>query len=242
MGNVKIATWNIQSGVNSKNKFTNYTNRWKYILPHSHKPLSEIGHALEKENIGVAMLTEVDGGSFRSSWKDQSKAIAKSSGLSNALFFPTYNNSLLNQGNAIISKYPIKYIANHQLPGKGEPRTIGEAKIQLPNKDITLLVTHLSTNKIVREEQINFLSKMLKHKRGPYILAGDFNAESDEELKNVTNCNCTMCSSSPTYPSWNPKKSYDHIIASKDINLKKGYIPKLLYSDHLPLISEIETK
>lgn len=126
---------------------------WKYVLPHSPDVLEGLVRAIDHEEIDVLTLSEAEGGSFRSRGINYVSWFAERTELRHHLLFPTFRRSfrgrmLTNQGNAVLSRYPLLRHENHRLPGSGEPRYLGEATIAHEASTFTVFTTHLSLQRL----------------------------------------------------------------------------------------------
>jgi endonuclease/exonuclease/phosphatase family metal-dependent hydrolase len=100
---------------------------------------------------------------------------------------------------------------------------------------------HLALSKAARGKQLEHLAELLPA-NAPFIVAGDFNTyHGEQELADfmanhgLRNANTAGL---PTYPSWNPKKQLDYILYSKEITLENFSVPRVDFSDHLPLVMD----
>ncbi|MGV8150174.1 MAG: endonuclease/exonuclease/phosphatase family protein [Candidatus Woesearchaeota archaeon] len=237
---MKLLLQNLQSGANiSKGYYQFPFLIWKYFLPHSQEPIEQIAKYITKENIDFGLFTEADAGSFRTKYIDEIALISKVSGLNYNHFFLTTNfRKVTNQGNAIVSKYPIIETKSYKLSGTGEARFLCQSTIKIKNKKITLFVTHLTLSRKERQEQLKEINNILKNTRGTKIFAGDLNIMSEDELKHIDSLK--RVSFLKTYPSWNPKMPLDNIFISEDIKKYNLSTTKIKMSDHLGLVLEFK--
>lgn len=167
------------------------------------------------------------------------------------------------QGNAILSKYKLHSKQRsfvRKRSGKlnnyaGEGRIFISAKIKIDNKTICIGTTHLSFTPNLQETaekdlEIKKLLKILKRHRKHFIFAGDLNAgESSKYVKQIEKL-LTRCDTSNT---WTTKPfSYqgfvenelnwkiDHVFTSSDLVVKNAKVMKTKFSDHLPIMAEID--
>jgi endonuclease/exonuclease/phosphatase family metal-dependent hydrolase len=237
---IKIANFNCQSGVCTTRGYLDYIlTGWKYVFPHTSENIARAGETFAKEDIDILFLTEVDGGSYRTENTDQVRLLSEKMRLK-GVFFPTYTGiGQMNQGNAIITGYEVLGTQSYRLPGRGEPRYIEEVVMSMNGKEIASLVTHLSLSKKTRKKQINYILERIKNKKTPWVLCGDFNTDDETELSGLNLCGVAACDF-PTYPSWNPKRSFDKVYVSRDFTVEKKYVlDDLIVSDHLPVIVEV---
>lgn len=206
-----------------------YWRYWNYP-----KVVQKIDNFIKAQNIDVVGLVEV-------SFPAQAEAFKKITGMEEA-GEAIYHNPFIHQGNLLLSRYPIKNYSLVMLPYHGQPRAAVKAEIETPSGAITFLITHLSLGKRTRNEQIKFLNNLCSEIKTPFILMGDFNCLNwQEELKPlVINPLLKHVNLGPTYPSWKPKRHFDHIFLSKNLAVKNAEVHnKEKFSDHLGLITEI---
>src|SRR5690606_7601427 len=83
-------------------------------------------------------------------------------------------------GNALLTRGTILHTLTHRLPGKGEPRTMLEALIELRGGVFTAYVTHLAASgrhgSVARLRQASHASRLVRRSRLPFVLASDFNS------------------------------------------------------------------
>lgn len=131
------------------------------------------------------------------------------------------------------------------------PRIITEAIIEIDNKKIRVLNTHLDKRiENVKRRQLNKLIKEIKKKKIPTIITGDFNLGIDDPLmkwflENIEKLNISRVPyNSRTFKYSKKDIAIDHIFISKHFKIKKFGIIDYKYfddfSDHYPLYAEIE--
>lgn len=149
-------------------------------------------------------------------------------------------------GNAILSKFPIRTSTNHLLPSLGEPRACLQAEIAIDDKKLTIFNTHLSLNQQERFIQLqNHILPLVRRKRNPVILSGDFNAPEDAE--ELEDCNRTLHDTYKqntghmvnTYPADDPQIRIDYIFINHYLRCSDFYIADTPASDHLPAVARI---
>jgi len=237
---MKLLLQNLQSGANISQGYYQFPFLiWKYFLPHSQEPIEILAKYMKEEQIEIGLFTEADAGSFRTKDMDETEIISRMCEFEQKHFFPTTNfRGFTNQGNAIVSKYPIIDTKMYKLPGTGEPRFLCQSTIKLKNKKINLFVTHLALSRKERQEQLKEINNIIKNIKGIKILTGDFNIQSEEELNNIEESNVKRITNLKTYPSWNPKMPLDNIFVSKEIKKYTLKTTQVKMSDHLGLVLE----
>ncbi|MCL2107628.1 MAG: endonuclease/exonuclease/phosphatase family protein [Oscillospiraceae bacterium] len=148
------------------------------------RKINEIAAEIAGAGAQIVFMQEVDCKTGRSAGKDEAKRIAEELGFAYAFFtIMEYDGGLY--GNAIFSAFPLSDAVCTPLPvpGKMEPRALGQADITIGGKPIRLFVTHLSyEDTLVRAQQFARVSKALDAAPGgSFLLGGDFNTSSYDE-------------------------------------------------------------
>ncbi len=225
---------------------------WDYHIPFpfwgsfrkTEKNFEDISDFLIKLNPDIVGLVESDGGTYRQNGKSQPVEMASKIG-GTPIFgckyhpksFITKAPVLKLQGNAVVSKIPpiksnIKYLSFG----------VKRAMLEVEYDDFVLYLVHLSLGRKARAKQLEELSRKCLSADKPVILAGDCNTFGGEEeleplirkvgLKNA-NADCM-----PTYPSSSPRMLLDFVLHSPKIKVTDLLIPRVTFSDHLPLVCD----
>jgi len=227
-----------------------------YNVHHANPPdrpgvidLDAIAAVIRREQPDVVMLQEIDVHTGRSGKTvDEAAELGRKTGL-HAYFIKGIDYDGGEYGVALLSRFEMTNRRRIPLPTdsatKGEPRVLGLATIQLPNKRaVTLACTHLDAQKasVNRHLQATEIARILKQEKLPVILAGDFNDYPDSEtlrlLRTVVEPSCQTCP--PTIPVENPKRAIDFITFTPQAAFRvveHRVIPERLASDHLPVLA-----
>lgn len=209
--------------------------------------LGEITRFLHETNPDVAGLIEVDAGSYRSGRLNQAEQIASSLG-----HYHTYRSKypessrllhripvLNKQGNAFLSRDSITREHFHYVT-RGMKRLV----IELELDRVVFLLVHLALSYRTRQEQLREIKTIVRTLHKPCIVAGDFNVFSGRtELELFMDASGLLSADpdiTPTFPSWNPKRPLDFIFHTPDISVRSFRAPRVLYSDHLPLLCDFD--
>lgn len=237
---IRIVVANIQSGIGVTKGYRQYlTSGWRYLLPHNGRGALGAGVFLKAEGADIALLTEVDAGSRRSRGVSQLETMAVEAGLGNGQFFPTRSvGSSINEGNAVLTRFPIRTHASHPLSSNVNPRVLGETVLDLGDRSLTVLVAHLALGSKPREVQLAEIAKRVKEIDGPVILGGDFNERDHRSFRLLERAGLVPVSV-PGYPSWKPLHALQVLFLSRHLALEHASVPVgARFSDHLPLIVE----
>ena len=239
-----ICTYNLQSAVATTKGIWQYPfTIWKYWLPHSDAPLEKAGLMMKREGVDIAFLVEVSGPSLQSGHKIQNDIVGNSAGLKERLFYSMKKPFRVTQeGLGLISRYPLSNPKIHPLKRGILTWYLGEATMDVNGRQVTLFVAHMALGPKVRAKQFKEMVEIIKDRKGPIVLAGDFN-ESEEEPFNMLlrETPLTQSCSVKSFPAWKPRHAFDRILLSKEFKVIEQYTPSgELVSDHLPYIVKAE--
>ena len=92
--------------------------------------------------------------------------------------------------------------------------------------------------------QLRRLYDLIAETRKPVIVAGDFNTFWGENeiylFKRAARLQSANLHGLPTYPSRAPRKELDFILYQEGIEVTSFEVPRVKFSDHLPLICDFE--
>lgn len=217
--------------------------------------LKAVADVISRESPDVVVLQEVDKYTVRSG-KDshQAKDLAVLTGMYYHFAGASFKSEG-EQGQAILSKYPIKNAESYKLPlpkaSNGETRSLAVIVVEVEGVDIVFMNVHLDhRSDSDREYQIKqVLEHTKKLEEYPIIFGGDFNMRpNNENFKLIEEQFATVVENHPlTFPQINPRTTLDYILlnkkASELFNVEKYYTVDERYaSDHLPLIIELKFK
>jgi endonuclease/exonuclease/phosphatase family metal-dependent hydrolase len=245
---VRLIFYNIRYGTGGKYK----QKPWSGYLGFTHVNLEQISNFIKDNKPDVVGLVEVDLGSYRSKGKNQAEEIAemmehyhtfKTKYADSSIMhkFPVLNK----QGNAFISK-DSKQNEQFHFFDKGMKRLV----IELECDGVSIWLVHLALSFKARHLQLSTLYSMLEKRRKenkPVIVMGDFNIflgvkELNLFLQATGLKNPCAENDILTYPSWRPKRQLDFILHTEDITVTNIQAEQVIFSDHLPLICDIEVK
>ena len=215
---------------------------WSGYLRRTGDNLSAMTEFIRSLNPDVVGLLEVDDGSYRSGKRNQAEWIGKELGhyhiyrskygeSSVAQSFPLINR----QGNAFLSRDSIEDERFHYFT-QGAKRLVIELELQ----SVNIFLVHLALGFRVRHHQLRDLYELVKNSTKPVIVAGDFNALwGDREIDlfmAATGLVSANQEGTASFPSWAPKRQLDFVLHSPDIHSQRFTMPRVNYSDHLPLV------
>lgn len=236
---LRILSYNIQAGSYNQPGYHRYvTDIWQQFLPHP-RQINNLNRIAELLNqIDIAALQEIDGGSFRSGFINQIKYLAEKAS------FPYWHQQLnrnlgklAQHSNAVLSRWQPTQITNHKLPGVIPGRGAILLKFGEGPCALIIIVVHLALSSKAQKLQLSFISEIAREYQH-VIVMGDMNCSwqklADSALIQQQHLRPANFSNN-TFPSWAPRRNIDHILVSETIAIEKVEILPIRYSDHLPI-------
>lgn len=239
---LRLLSFNIQTGVETRDFHEYVTKSWKHILPLRERVSNLNRIASLVQSYDVVGLQEVDAGSLRTGFLDQTEYLAHRAHF--PYWYKQVNRSLgkiAQISNGVLSRVQPHSVNDHKLPGL---RGRGAMLIELATNREPLLICimHLALGKRARSRQLAYISELVcEHSQ--LVVMGDFNCGSKspelQELVNATHLRLPT-EDAHTFPSWRPSRKYDHILVSESLQMKNAEVLAHTHSDHLPIAVDIE--
>lgn len=239
---LRLASFNIQTGISTSAYHQYVTGGWRHVFPSLRRVsnLDRIAKLLAP--FDLVGLQEVDGGGARSHFIVQTEYLAHHGG------FPHWHNQINRRfgnialhSNGLLSRLRPSRIDDYQLPGMPGRGALLARFGTKPASALHLCVIHLALSRRARLKQLAFVGELiagLPH----VILMGDLNcAPGSEEIQWLTRSTplCAPFCEVKTFPSWRPRVMLDHILASRDIRVNRLRALNFPCSDHLPIAMDI---
>jgi endonuclease/exonuclease/phosphatase family metal-dependent hydrolase len=245
---LRLLSYNIQVGIQTRHFADYIMASWQHLLPNQKRleNLHKISQLLKPYDL--IALQEVDGGSLRSSYINQVEYLANHAGF--PYWYHQCNRNLgkiAQHSNGLLSKIPVHKIINHKLPGLIPGRGAIEAIIGESDEKLHIINAHLSLSKRARNQQVKYLASVITNPTN-VIIMGDLNCNSEQLLQQFSLNGIELKSSeddsiennnSPTFPSWQPSRQFDHILVSPSIKIVSQSVLQDPISDHLPVVLEV---
>ena len=238
---LRLLTYNIQSGVDTKRYREYLTKGWRQLLPHRQRQLNLNRIANMLHQFDLVGLQEVDSGSLRSGFVDQTEYLAHRAGF--PYWYKQVNRSfgkLAQHSNGLLSRMRPSWITEHKLPGlPGRGAMVVE--FESNEERLAVCVIHLALGRRARARQLAYLTELVSHYRH-LVVMGDFNCDSEARefrlLADKTDLK-TPSSELKSFPSWRPVHMLDHILASSSLVIDRAQVLDYPHSDHLPISVDI---
>ena len=216
-----------------------------YVLG-SRSVLPELTTFIKSVDPDIVGLIEVDTGSIRSRKVNQAEKIASDLSM-NTSYETKYGSKSLNKLLPIVRKQGNAFMAAARVHGEtfhyfdtGIKRLI----IELEMREFAVFLVHLSLKYRHRHLQLRHLYDLVEKTQKPVIVAGDFNTFWGENeiylFKRAARLKSANVDCIPTYPSRAPRKELDFILFQEGINVTNFEVPRVRYSDHLPLVCDFD--
>jgi endonuclease/exonuclease/phosphatase family metal-dependent hydrolase len=214
----------------------------------SRKNLARITTFLRDLEPDLVGLIEVDHGSYRTGGRNQAEQLAKALGHYHTHSIKYGERSfwrhvpvVRNQGNAFLARDRIRNETFHYFD-QGMKRLV----IELELEHLVVYLVHLALGARARHQQLDTLYQLVMKTSKPFVVAGDFNMlwgerEIDMFLA-ATGLQSANKARLPTYPSKHPQRHLDFILYSKGIRVREFSVPQVTFSDHLPLVVDLDVQ
>ncbi|MGA9572691.1 MAG: endonuclease/exonuclease/phosphatase family protein [Lysobacterales bacterium] len=239
---LSLLSFNIQTGVDTKDFHEYVTKSWKHLLPLKER-ISNLNRIADLiQSYDIVGLQEVDSGSLRTGFLDQTEYLAHRARF--PYWYRQVNRSLgkiAQHSNGVLSRVRPHAVDEHKLPGlRGRGAMLVELRTN--RESLLICIMHLALGKRARKLQLGYISELVKE-YSHLVVMGDFNCGSNSgelrDLVNNTHLNLPV-EDRNTFPSWRPNRKFDHILISESLKLKKTQVLEHTHSDHLPICVEIE--
>ena len=238
---LRILSYNIQTGISSSKYHHYVTHSWKHVLPCAERigNLDSIASLLSEYDI--VGLQEVDAGSLRSGFINQTKYIAERG------HFPYWHDQtnrnlgkLAQHSTGFLSRIKPTSITEHKLPGMIPGR--GALGVHFGEGDgLVFLILHLALGRRARLRQLAYVAELIGNYQNA-VVVGDLNcrAESAEMQWLLRHSDLREpLDGLHTFPSWRPLHNIDHILVSSALRVEQVRVLDHISSDHLPIAMEI---
>jgi endonuclease/exonuclease/phosphatase family metal-dependent hydrolase len=239
---LKVASFNIQTGIGTSSYQEYLTGSWRHILP-SNKRIPNLNRIAELlKSFDIVGLQEAEGGGARSRHIVQTEYLAKAGG------FPYWHHQVNRRigdiavhSNGLLTRIKPDFLRDYKLPGLPGRGAILARFGTRPDEALYLCVLHLALSRRARLRQLAFVSELIGD-RSYVILMGDLNCgPNSPEIRLLTGATrlCDPVREIKTFPSWRPHKMLDHILVTPELEVGNLQVLDFACSDHLPIAMEI---
>jgi len=239
---VRLLSYNIQVGIASTRPHHYVTQSWKHVFPHGkhRQNLDQIADIVS--DYDIVGLQEVDGGSRRSEFINQTEYLAVKAK------FPFWSHqtnrrlgNIAQHSNGLLSQFDPLDIVDHKLPGPVPGRGAMVVRFGEESNPMIVVLLHLALGRKARLTQMNYISQLV-HEYEHVVVMGDMNCQPESEefqaLLEKAGLTAPACDLH-TFPSWKPSKRLDHILVSPSLLVENVCVVDVACSDHLPISMDI---
>jgi len=239
---LRLLSFNIQAGTSTARYHHYVTHSWRQVLPHAKRTENLNSIAELVTPFDMVALQEVDSGSLRSGYINQSRYLAHHAGMPFWCHQPNRKvGTVAYAGNGFLSRFEPDAVVEHRLPGVIPGRGTLLVRFGDGYSGLDIAIVHLALGKRARALQLRFLGRELDSSRHLVVL-GDFNTQAD--TPHVMELRDTLALKAPTrgcatYPSWQPQRAIDHILVSESLTAGRAEVLEVALSDHCPVALDV---
>ena len=238
---LRLLSYNIQAGIATPS-FRHYlTGSWKHLIPHPKREQTLQRIATLLHDFDIVGLQEADAGSLRTGDINLTEYLAHSAR------FPYWSDQtnrnigrFAQHSIGLLSRYRPRCVEGHRLPGPPGRGALC-AHFEAGEQELVLIILHLALGRRARGLQLDYLREqtaMYPH----LIVMGDLNLRAESEQMSDLIRTTSLRPPQPdlaTFPSWNPRRSIDHILVSETLYVAGTRVLPHAVSDHLPLCMDV---
>ena len=239
---LKLLSYNIQAGI-ATNGYRHYlTHSWKHVLP-CPKRLDNLARIASLiSGFDIVGVQEVDGGSLRSGFINQTEYLAIEGRF--PYWYDQTNRNLgkfAQHSTGVLSRLCPAEVTEVKLPGMIPGRGALTVRYGHADNALILVIAHLALGQRARFRQVECIAEIIGDYRHAIVM-GDMNCGSESReidwlvkrtgLREPTH-------EFPTFPSWRPSRNLDQILVSSSLTVERIEALNYPFSDHLPIIMEV---
>jgi len=240
---LRLLSYNIQVGIGTNRYHEYLTHSWKNLLPHRNQEetLGRIASLVRR--FDIVGLQEVDGGSLRSRFINQTEYLAARGGFPH--WYSQSNRRLAKLAHhslGVLARTPFDEVKEIRLTGPIPGRGATMVKLGGEATPLIIVIAHLALGRRARVRQIEQIVRLVRDYQH-VIVMGDLNCTAHSHefavLLHLGGLREALPATN-TYPSWRPIRHIDHVLVSSAIRVVDADVLNHCYSDHLPIALELE--
>ena len=238
MQQLHLLSYNIQAGIYTRQYVEYLTSSWKHLLPHRERLHNLTRIAAMLRQFDLVGLQEVDAGSLRSGFIDQTEYLAYQAQF--PYWYKQVNRNLgrlAQHSNGMLSRMQPTRIMDYKLPGLPGRGAVMAEFATSDHAALAVCIVHLALGWRTRRRQLRYIAALARRYRY-LVLMGDFNCDcSSQSLQalvedaSLRGLDCEL----KTFPSWRPRRTLDHILVSESLQILAAQVVDYPLSDHLPI-------
>ncbi|HKJ95372.1 MAG TPA: endonuclease/exonuclease/phosphatase family protein [Gammaproteobacteria bacterium] len=240
---LRLMSYNIQTGIETRYYHQYLTRSWRHLLPHPDRMgnLDRIAELVA--DFDIVGMQELDAGSLRSGFVNQTAYLARRGG------FPYWHfqtnrriGRFARHSNGVLSRFRPLEVRDHKLPGMIPGRGALILRFGGPGESLTVVLLHLALGQRARMRQLGYVADLVNEL--PHVVVmGDLNCLSTSDEVRFLLDNTALgepVHDLNTYPSWRPHRNIDHILVSSSLRVQRAEVVDYPLSDHLPITMDVE--
>lgn len=239
---IRLLSYNIQVATGGNRPRHYVTQSWKHVLPHAqiYENMDRIAHIVG--NYDIVALQEVDAGSLRSGFINQTQYLAEKGN------FPHWHHQVnrnlgrfAQHSNGLLSHFRPSRVEERKLPGMIPGRGAMCAWFGNEDNPLLLVILHLALGRSGRMRQLAHISELIAAHRHVVVM-GDMNCQPGSPEMDLLLQNTELCEPGHglnTFPSWRPRRKIDHILVTPSLEVTDIHVLNYPFSDHLPIAMDI---
>ena len=239
---LRLLSYNVQVAIAANRPHHYLTYSWKHLLPHAQifENMDKIADLVRE--FDIVGLQEVDGGSLRTGFINQTAYLADKAQFPH--WFDQTNRRigrLARHSNGLLSKFSPNQIMEHKLPGRVPGRGAMAIEYGDPSNPLLIVLLHLALSKRARAIQLGYVNQLIRDYEHVVVM-GDMNCTPGSgELSTLLNGTTLRppVDGLHTFPSWKPRVKLDHILVSSSLDIRRIKVLNCQISDHLPIAVDI---
>jgi endonuclease/exonuclease/phosphatase family metal-dependent hydrolase len=239
---LRLLSYNIHVGTRPGHYGHYVTRAYRHVLPGPgmHATLDHMAEVMRAHDF--VAVQEADAGSLRTRFVNQLEYLAKRAGFSHLGFAVTRDlRPFARHALGYLSRVAPLRETVHALPSRIPGRRAITVELGPAGGGLSLVIAHLSLGRQDQQRQLEYLGRLVAP-GAPTVLLGDLNCEARflREHGALARGGIWVPHSTPlTFPSWQPRRSFDHILATPHVSVHRLETLPHLFSDHLPILAEI---
>ena len=239
---LRLLSYNIQAGIAAHSYRHYLTHSWKHVLPCPKRldNLSRIASLIG--GFDIVGLQEVDGGSLRSGFINQTEFLAIEGRF--PYWYDQTNRNLgkfAQHSTGVLSRLCPAEVIEVKLPGMIPGRGALTVRYGHGDDALILVIAHLALGKRARLRQVECIAEIIRDYRH-VIVMGDMNCSTDSHEIDWLVKRTALREPAhhlPTFPSWRPSRNLDQILVSPSLEVERIESLSCAFSDHLPIAMEV---
>jgi endonuclease/exonuclease/phosphatase family metal-dependent hydrolase len=237
-----VLSYNIQVAIATQRYRQYVMQGWKHLIPHQDRIHNLEAIARLVRDYDLVGLQEVDAGSLRTDFINQTEFLARRGRFPHWLHQTNRRiGNLARHSNGLLARFAPATVEEHKLPGLVPGRGALCVTFGAGSEKLTVITVHLALLRRSRQRQLGYIHELVQTYRHAIVM-GDLNVSaSDPDFQWFLRVSGMRepPQGLMTFPSWQPRQNLDHILVSGEIEVIRTRVLNFTLSDHLPVSLEM---